>query len=122
MRDENGHWLPGYSGNPTGRPSVPADVRQALKEHTPKAVEVLAAGLHDDDPRVRIVCAKEILDRSLGRPAVANVEDEKGRSIQEVHLEVLKEMTRKGQADRAKLNGQGDSPLSEQQQTSPTTI
>ena len=78
---------------------------------------MLAAGMHDDDPRVRIVCAKEILDRALGRPAVANVEDEKARSVQEVHLEVLKEMTRKGQADRAKLNEQGNGPLSEQEQT-----
>jgi HEAT repeat protein len=55
----------GQSGNPGGRPK---GIAAKAREHTDKAVEVLVGGLEDDDARVRIAAAKELLDRGYGKP------------------------------------------------------
>lgn len=55
----------GVSGNPSGRPK---GIAARAREHTDKAIEVLVAGMDDDDPRVKIAAAKEILDRGYGKP------------------------------------------------------
>lgn len=58
-------WKPGQSGNPGGRPK---GIAARAREHTDKAIEVLVDGMADEDPRVRVVAAKEILDRGYGKP------------------------------------------------------
>ena len=55
---------PGQSGNPGGRPK---GIAAKAREHTDRAIEVLASGLEDEDPRVRIAAAKEIIDRGYGK-------------------------------------------------------
>lgn len=55
----------GVSGNPGGRPK---GIAAKAREHADKAVEVLVAGMADNDARVRIAAAKEILDRGYGKP------------------------------------------------------
>ena len=56
---------PGQSGNPGGRPK---GIAAKAREHTDSALQVLVDGLTDDDPRVKIAAAKEILDRGFGKP------------------------------------------------------
>lgn len=56
---------PGKSGNPGGRPK---GIAAKAREHTDRAVEVLVQGMEDDDRRVRIAAAKELLDRGYGKP------------------------------------------------------
>ena len=55
---------PGQSGNPGGRPK---GIAAKARQHTDRALEILANGLEDDDPRVRVAAAKEILDRGWGK-------------------------------------------------------
>ena len=69
-RDERGHWLPGRSANPGGRPGVPKEIRATLRELSPRAVERLGELLDSEDERIRLEAAKAILDRHLGRPAI----------------------------------------------------
>ena len=69
-RDERGHWLPGRSANPGGRPGVPKEIRATLRELSPRAVERLGELLESEDERIRLDAAKAILDRHLGRPAI----------------------------------------------------
>ena len=69
-RDERGHWLPGRSANPGGRPGVPKEIRVTLRELSPRAVERLGELLESEDERIRLEAAKAILDRHLGRPAI----------------------------------------------------
>lgn len=66
-RDNAGRFLPGQTGNPGGRPKGIAAI---AREHTDKAVEVLVNAMDDGDPRVRVVAAKEILDRGYGKAPV----------------------------------------------------
>jgi hypothetical protein len=56
---------PGQSGNPGGRPK---GIAAKAREHTDKALQVLVDGMGDDDPRVRVSAAKEVLDRGWGKP------------------------------------------------------
>ena len=58
---------PGVSGNPSGRPSSPLRIR--AQAHTEQALAVLVAGMVSDDEKIRIVAAKELLDRGYGKPA-----------------------------------------------------
>jgi hypothetical protein len=56
---------PGQSGNPGGRPK---GLAAKAREHADKALDVIAAALDDQDPKVRIAAAKEIFDRGFGKP------------------------------------------------------
>jgi hypothetical protein len=38
-RTSHGHWLPGRSANPGGRPGVPEVIKATLRELSPRAVE-----------------------------------------------------------------------------------
>lgn len=58
---------PGQSGNPGGRPKGIAAIARA---HTDKAVDVLVQAMDEEDPRVRVAAAKEILDRGYGKAPV----------------------------------------------------
>ena len=60
-------FLPGQSGNPGGRPKGIAAI---ARQHTDKAVDVLVSAMDEDDPRVRVAAAKEILDRGYGKAPV----------------------------------------------------
>jgi hypothetical protein len=55
----------GVSGNPGGRPK---GIAAKAREHTDAALDVLVEGMGDNDPRVRVTAAKEILDRGWGKP------------------------------------------------------
>ena len=64
-RDETGRFRPGVTGNPGGRPK---GIAALAREHKDKALSVLSAALDDEDARVRIAAAREILDRGYGKP------------------------------------------------------
>ena len=59
----------GRSGNPGGRPKLPADIREAFKAKVPQALEVLTRCLQSDDDRIAMMAAQAILDRGYGRPS-----------------------------------------------------
>lgn len=63
-------WPKSVSGNPGGRPK---GLAAKAREHTDRCLEVLSEGFEDPDPRVRIVAAKELLDRGWARPAKCEV-------------------------------------------------
>ena len=47
-----GGFQKGQSGNPGGRPKLPADIREAFKAKAPEALEVLTRCLQSDDDRI----------------------------------------------------------------------
>ena len=53
------------SKNPGGRPK---GIAAKAREHTDKALQVLVDALDDDDVKVKIIAAKEIIDRGFGKP------------------------------------------------------
>jgi hypothetical protein len=102
-RDDRGHWLPGRSANPGGRPGVPEVIKATLRELSPRAVKRLGELLDSDDERIRLEAAKAILDRHLGRPAIqADLTVRGGTSAE--HLQALLEVARKRRAEPIDLD------------------
>lgn len=54
----------GKSGNPGGRPK---GLAAKAREYADRALEVIAVALEDDDAKVRLAAAKEVLDRGYGK-------------------------------------------------------
>ena len=102
-RDYRGHWLPGRSANPGGRPGVPEVIKATLRELSPRAVERLGELLDSEDERIQLEAAKAILDRHLGRPAI-QADISLRRGIANDHLAALIEMARKRRAEPVDLD------------------
>ena len=66
----------GQSGNQGGRPKQVAAVRAQAQEHCGTAVQTLVALMRNADPRIRLNAACAVLDRAVGRPAIAEDERE----------------------------------------------
>lgn len=61
-------FVPGKSGNPTGRSRRFHEVQLAAREASPEAIAALVELVNSDDERVRIIAANSILDRAFGKP------------------------------------------------------
>lgn len=75
-RDERGRFVKGASGNPSGRPAVPENVKAALYELVPESIAVKKRILSDEgaplDLKNRV--ADSVLDRVYGKPAAASAD------------------------------------------------
>lgn len=62
-------FAPGESGNPSGRPKVPTEVKEILKAAAPGAAKLLVEMVADEaqKPELRIKCAETVLDRVYGK-------------------------------------------------------
>ena len=79
-RDENGKFVKGHTGNPTGRKKVPEDVRKMLSSSAPDAVKLLVDTVNNENARLdlRIKCAETVLERVYGKavqPIEGNMEN-----------------------------------------------
>jgi hypothetical protein len=102
-RDDRGHWLPGRSANPGGRPGVPEGIKATLRELSPRAVERLGELLDSEDERIQLEATKAILDRHLGRLFI-QADISLRRGIANEHLAALIEVARKRRAEPVDLD------------------
>lgn len=79
----------GKSGNPSGRPKIPAEVRKLARALSVEAIETHAAIMRDAEapPAARGASANAILDRAYGKPAQA-ITGEDGEGPVELSLMV----------------------------------
>lgn len=64
-----GHPKPPGSGRQKGTPNrITRDIREAAAKHSAKAIAELVRLLKDEDSRVRVAAARELLDRAHGKP------------------------------------------------------
>ena len=83
----------GQSGNPGGRPKLPADIREAFKAKAPQALEVLTRCLQSDDDRIAMMAAQAILDRGYGRPTQSIDVREDGPTVRYIAEMPIKDKT-----------------------------
>lgn len=62
---------PGQSGNPSGRKKVPDEVKAVLEEAGPDAAKKLVELMTCGSPKVELAAAIAVLERLLGKPALA---------------------------------------------------
>jgi hypothetical protein len=80
-RTEKGPFKKGVSGNPGGRPKLPAEIREMFQARSQDALEVLIRCLQSDDERIAMAAAQAILDRGYGKPTQlidANISEDGG--------------------------------------------
>ena len=68
----------GQSGNPSGRPKIPEEVKELAKAHTVEAIRTLAEIMGDVSApfMARANCAEKLLDRAWGKSeSTVNVND-----------------------------------------------
>ena len=72
-RAETGRFVPGQSGNPSGRPRRDENLAALARMHTEDAIAVLVSIANDPkvNPSARISAANSLLDRGHGRPPQA---------------------------------------------------
>jgi hypothetical protein len=73
----------GKSGNPNGRPKIPAEVREMARAAAPDAIAALIDIMRDTNapPPARVSAANSILDRGYGKPAQPIDGDGEGGAI-----------------------------------------
>jgi hypothetical protein len=63
-------WKPGQSGNPGGKPRVLAEILAMGHSNTPAIMQrLIDAALHSADAAVWIPAAREVLNRTFGKPS-----------------------------------------------------
>ena len=71
MREKNGRFIAGHSGNPGGRPKDEYKVAELARSYTVEAVETLVDLMrHSRDDRVRGTASQALLDRGWGKAKV----------------------------------------------------
>ena len=98
LRNEKGQLLPGQVLNPTGRPPLSPELRHEangiLSAATPRAAQRLTELMEDPDPRIALLAAQAVLDRTMGKP-LQQADVKVTTSVQSAHLAVLLELQRK---------------------------
>ena len=92
QRMKNGHFAPGISGNPQGRPPIPAEIKAMFTDLVPEAIAALADALRSDDEKMRLQAAQAILDRGLGKPHQSASIETNELSASQAHLAALVSM------------------------------
>ncbi len=59
----------GKSGNPSGRPKTPPEIRELAREHGPRALERAIALMKNRDPAVALRACGMVMDRAYGKSA-----------------------------------------------------
>ncbi len=71
----------GETGNKGGRPKQVASARALAQAQIEPAMRVLVDLMENSDPRLRLYAANAILDRAIGRPAVAEDDEQSSGKI-----------------------------------------
>jgi hypothetical protein len=90
LRTEGGHFLPGVSANPSGRPKGAGAIREMARAYLPAALKKIGELIDNPDPRVALAASQEILNRIFGRPVQAVESEVKTVNMTALYLAAVK--------------------------------
>lgn len=82
-------FVPGQSGNPSGRPKVDFEVRQLAREYGREAIEKLASIMRGDNPSLARAACEALLDRGFGKPVHSVGLDPDSAPIQKITVQLV---------------------------------
>lgn len=94
------------------RPKADDELRQMARKFRQKAVETLGAALDSEHENVRVMAAKELLDRDAGRPQ-QSIAISDSRDVTELSEQELIEIARGGSSTRTAATPSGEKKLSD---------
>lgn len=65
----SGLFQKGQSGNPSGRPKIPEEIREMARAASPRALERAIELMGSADENVSLKAINTVLDRAYGKPA-----------------------------------------------------
>lgn len=68
VRDSNGKFVKGVSGNPGGVPKSVIEIKRALEECLPDAVQRLKQALKSDEPKLYVWATELVMEYTLSKP------------------------------------------------------
>jgi hypothetical protein len=98
-RHAGGRWIPGISGNPNGRPKVIAQVRDAARALTPKALERLEHLMDSFDEKIALAAVQEALSRGWGKPETSLAVTTNEKPPEDIRNKIVPGMTAQQCAD-----------------------
>lgn len=80
-------WQKGQSGNPNGRPKMPAELRKKIREMSPAVFyRLMAMVLDSENPSSGVQAARLLLAYAWGAPETASLEDDHDSTLQMAQL------------------------------------
>jgi hypothetical protein len=102
-RDTHGRFLPGVTGNPSGRPKVVEEIQQIARQAAPAAFQRIVELAGSADERIALAASQAILDRAYGRPVQAVQSEVKKIDVNQMFLEAVKAVNERERGDGAKV-------------------
>ena len=111
-RTATGQFSAGTSGNPTGRPKVPKEVREAIRAACPEAVETLIWIMRNVKEKTpyRLEAAKILLERGYGKPEAMSKVELTTTEDTRIIFHWINEDTENTAPIRTETNAAGNSP------------
>ena len=106
-------FVKGQSGNPSGRPAMPAEIREMLYKASPKALKLLVNAVEDEDKpfALRVDCAKTLLDRAYGKaPQSMSIDASVGATVMSTQMSADEMLEAIKEAAKAVSASDGDKP------------
>lgn len=98
LRDGAGRFQPGSKPLSPGRKPIDAEIRSIFEAAAPAAAaKLVELAFNAKDPKIGIAACEMILNRLFGRPAMQINASVTTTSIQEAHLQALKDIAERRQ-------------------------
>jgi hypothetical protein len=89
QRRPNGQLLPGFSGNPSGRPPVVREVQKLARQHTAAAIARLVELVASADGRIALDATEQLFDRAWGKPLSTQQTDVRKLDVGAMYLAAM---------------------------------
>ena len=98
----------GQSGNPSGRPKAVAEVVALARKNSVAAMQKVVDLMDDEDSRVALAAATQVLDRAYGKPKQIDAPEDAEKRNVTINIVRMTEDAQKPDAPKVSIQRLGD--------------